>query len=175
MGLDVKNNPFLYSVGTQLAYKIAKRYYKNIHYVWCTTEFNSSKQPPTSNPATICKRYLEQITTGDRHTKEIENNIAGILKGAKAKLNGGVISKKEYNEIRSIVSAAEYEAFFPILYIVESKKVKDRYVEVVVGERASEDAVEYKIEDLKENEFEIISFKDILSGVVNIVDKKVGE
>ena len=175
MGLDVKNNPFLYSVGTQLAYKIAKRYYKNIHYVWCTTEFNSSKQPPTSNPVTICKRYLEQITTGDRHTKEIENNIAGILKGAKAKLNGGVISKKEYNEIRSIVSAAEYEAFFPILYIVESKKVKDRYVEVVVGERASDDAVEYKIEDLKENEFEIISFKDILSGVVNIVDKKVGE
>ena len=24
MGLDVKKNPFLYSVGTQLAYKIAK-------------------------------------------------------------------------------------------------------------------------------------------------------
>ena len=175
MGLDIKNNPFLYSIGTQLAYKIAKRYYKNIHYVWCTTEFNSSKQPPTSNPATICKRYLEQITTGDRHTKEIENNIAGILKGAKAKLNSGVISKKEYNEIRSIVSAAEYEAFFPILYIVESKKIKDRYVEVVVEERASDDAVEYKIEDLKENEFEIISFKDILSGIVNIADKKVGE
>ena len=175
MGLDVKKNPFLYSVGTQLAYKIAKRYYENIHYVWCTTQFNSSKQPPTSNPATICKRYLEQITTGDRHTKEIENNIAGILKGAKAKLNSGVISKKEYNEIRSIVSAAEYEAFFPILYIVESKKVKDRYVEVMVRDRASDDAVEYKIEDLQENEFEIISFKDILSGVVNIVDKKVGE
>lgn len=58
---------------------------------------------------------------------------------------------------------------------MESKKVKDRYVEVVVGERASDDAVEYKIEDLKENEFKIISFKDILSGVVNIVDKKVGE
>ena len=93
MGLDVKNNPFLYSVGTQLAYKIAKRYYKNIHYVWCTTEFNSSKQQPTSNPATICKRYLEQITTGDRHTKEIENNIAGILNVAKAKLYGGVIIK----------------------------------------------------------------------------------
>ena len=44
------------------------------------------------------------------------------MKGAKAKLNSGVISKKEYNEIRSIVSAAEYEAFFPILYIVEDKK-----------------------------------------------------
>ena len=45
----------------------------------------------------------------------------------------------------------------------------------MVEERASDDAVEYKIEDLKENEFEIISFKDILSGIVNIADKKVGE
>lgn len=126
MGVDVKRSPFLYSVGTQLAYKIAKRYYGNVHYVWCTTEFNSSKQPPTSNPAKICKRYLEQITTGDRHTKEIENNMAGILKGAQAKLNCGIISKKEYDDIRSIVSVAEYEAFFPMLYIVESKKVKDR-------------------------------------------------
>lgn len=175
MGLNVNKNPFLYSVGTQLAYKIAKRYYGNVHYVWCTTEFNSSKQPPTSNPATICKRYLEQIATGDRHTREIETNMAGILKGAKAKLNSGVINKKEYNEIRSIVSVAEYEAFYPILYIVESKKVKDRCLEVTISERASDDAVEYKIEDLKENEFSIISFKDILDNLINIVDKKAGE
>lgn len=175
MGVDVKRSPFLYSVGTQLAYKIAKRYYGNVHYVWCTTEFNSSKQPPTSNPAKICKRYLEQITTGDRHTKEIENNMAGILKGAQAKLNCGIISKKEYDDIRSIVSVAEYEAFFPMLYIVESKKVKDRCIEVMVSDRASDEAVEYKIEDLKENEFEIISFKDILGDIVNIVDKKAGE
>ena len=175
MGLDINKTPFLYSVGTQLAYKIAKSYYGNVHYVWCTTEFNSLQQPPTSNPATICKRYLEQIATGDRHTKEIESNIAGILRGAKAKLDNGVINKKEYNEIRSIVSVAEYEAFFPVLYIVESKKVKDKCVEVKVEERASDVAVEYKIEELKENEFEVIAFKDILSGVVDVVDKKVGE
>lgn len=112
MGLDISKNPFLYSVGTELAYKIAKRYYNNIHYVWCTTEFNSLKQPPTSNPATICKRYLEQITTGDRHTKEIENNMAGILRGAKAKFDSGVIDKTVYNKIRNYVSGADYEAFF---------------------------------------------------------------
>lgn len=175
MGVDAKKNPVLFSVGTQLAYRIAKRYYGNVHYVWCTTEFHSLNQPPTSNPATICKRYLEQIMTGDRHTKEIENNIAGILRGAKAKLDSGVISKSEYNDIRSIVSAAEYEAFLPVLYIVESRKIKDRCKEVVVGDRASDTAVEYKIEDLRENEFKLISFKDILSGVVNIVDKRVGE
>ena len=131
MGLDISKNPFLYSVGTELAYKIAKRYYNNIHYVWCTTEFNSLKQPPTSNPATICKRYLEQITTGDRHTKEIENNMAGILRGAKAKFDSGVIDKIVYNKIRNYVSGADYEAFFPVLYIVESRKIRDRYIEVI--------------------------------------------
>lgn len=174
MGLDVQKNPFLYSVGTHLAYKIAKRYYKNVHYVWCTTAFNDLKQPPTSNPSTICKRYLEQIATGDRHTKEIENNIAGILRGAKAKLDSGIIGKKEYNEIRSIVSAAEFESFFPVLYIIESEKVKNKCIEVSDADKASADAVEYKIEDLMEYEFEIIFFKDILGGLINVADKKVG-
>ena len=148
MGLDTKQNPILYSVGTYLAYKIAKRYYKNVHYVWCTTEFNASKQPPTSNTSKICKRYLEQITTRDRHTKEIENNITGILRGAKAKFDNGIINEKDYNEIRSIVSVAD---------------------------RDSDNAVEYKVEDLSGTEFEPIFFKDILDGIVEVVDKKVDE
>lgn len=175
MGIDTNRNPILYSVGTHLAYKIAKRYYNNIHYVWCTTAFNSSKQPPTSNPSRICLRYLEQIITGDRHTKEIENNIAGILRGARAKLDSGVINKKEYNEIRSIVSAAEYESFYPVLYIIKSEKVADKCIEVLKADRASDEAVEYRIDTLMENEFEAVFFKDILDGIVEVADKKVGE
>lgn len=158
MGLDEKKTPILYSVGTHLAYKVAKRYYKNIHYVWCTTEFNSSKQLPTSNPATICKRYFEQIKTGDRHAIEIPNNMTGILRGANAKHNSGIITQKEYDEIRSIVSAAEYESFFPILYIIDSKKVKNKCIEISATDKASDNAVEYKIEDLAENEFQVIFF-----------------
>lgn len=175
MELDIKKNPILYSVGTYLAYKIAKRYYKNVHYVWCTTEFNSFEQPPTSNPSKICKRYLELITTGDRHAKEIEDNMVGILKGAKAKFDSGIINEMEYNEIRGIVSVAEYESFFPVLYIIESEKIKDKCVEVSLADKASDDAIEYKIEKLMDNEFQLIFIKDILSGIVNIADKKVGE
>lgn len=175
MGPNTKKNPILYSVGTHLAYKIAKRYYRNVHYVWCTTKFNSFRQPPTSNPSKICKRYLEQIVTGDRHTKEIENNITGILRGARAKFDSGIISKNVYNEIRGIVSAAEYESFFPVLYIIKSEKVKNKCVEVSVDDRASDEAIEYKIEHLVEDEFEVIFLKDILDGVVNIVDRKAGE
>jgi len=175
MSLNVNKHPFLYSIGTHLSYKIAKRYYKNIHYVWCTTEFNSPKQPPTSNPSKICKRYLEQIATGDRHTEEIKNNLAGILRGAQAKFELGVIDKKVYNEIKGIVSVAEYESFFPVLYIIDSRKVKNRCEEVAVKDKASDTAVEYRVADLKEDEFEVIFFREILGGIINIADGKVGE
>lgn len=48
---------------------------------------------------------------------------------------------------------AEYESFFPMLYIIESEKVKNKCMEVSVADRASDNAVEYKVEDLTENEF----------------------
>lgn len=44
MELDAKKNSFLYSVGTQLAYKIVKRYYNNTHFVWCSMNFNMLQQ-----------------------------------------------------------------------------------------------------------------------------------
>ena len=162
--MNIRKSPFLYSAGTLLAYTIAKEYYANTHYVWCTTKFNSLQQPPTSNPATICRRFLEQIRTRDRHTQEIQNNIVGILNGAKKKFESGVITEEQYNAIKEIVAGASYsyEAFFPVLYIIESRKVKERCEEVPVIEKASDEAVEYRIRDLKEGEFELISFKDII-------------
>ena len=70
---------------------------------------------------------------------------------------------------------AEYEAFFPMLYIIRSNDVKNKCKEVSIENKASDNAIEYKIEDLRENEFDAIFFKDILDGLVEVVDKKVGE
>lgn len=109
MGRHIDKTPLLYSVGTKLAYRINKRYYKDVHYVWCADSFNSKDQPPTSNPYTIIKRYLEQISSGDRHTKEIDNNVAGILKGAKAKLDAGVITKKQYTAMGDASANKAYD------------------------------------------------------------------
>lgn len=50
--------------------------------------------------------------------------MVGILRGAKAKFDSGIIGKKEYNEIKNMISTAEYESFFPVLYIIKSEKVK---------------------------------------------------
>lgn len=173
MGLNSKKNPLLYSIGTQLAYNIAKNYYGDVHYAWCTCDFNNIKQPPTSNPAKICNRYLDIISKGDRHTVEICNNIAGILRGAKAKFDRKIITPRQYKEIKTLVAAARYESFYPVLYIIQSSKVKHKCIEVPIPDRASDDAVEYRIEELQADEFDIIFLRDILGGVLSVVDKEV--
>ncbi len=175
MCIDTNKNPVLYSVCTLLAYKISQEYYNNVHYVWCTTCFDCLSQPPTSNPQTIVIRYLEQVVKGDRHSKEIEDNMAGIIAGAKCKLKEKVITKKQYDEIRSLVAVARYESFFPVIYIINSDKVKNKCIEVDQYECASDTSEEYRIEELKADEFQIINMKDVLFGIVNAIDKKAGE
>lgn len=162
------NDILLYSTGTELAYRIAKEYYKNIHYVWCTEAFDAAIQPGTSNPRTLCSRYLDQILKKDRHAKEIQNNKAGILKGATAKRQAGVISEKQYNEIKVLVGCAKYEDFYPVIYLINKKLVKKRLKIVNKSEAASDSSIEYIIDDLNRSEFDIIHFKDILAGVVQI-------
>ncbi len=51
------------------------------------------------------------------------------------KFDSRIINEKEYNEIRGIVSAVEYESFFPMLYIIESEKVKNKCMEVSVADQ----------------------------------------
>ena len=174
MELNTEKNPILYSVGTYLAYIISRRYYGNVHYVWCTTKFNDLGQPPTLNPCKICRGYLEQIVTGDRHARVIGNNITGILTGAEKKFNVGIIDKGEYNAIKDMVSTADYELFLPVLYIIDGRKVKSKCKGGPEADKASDNSVEYVIENLEENEFETIFVRDILSGIVAPADKKAG-
>lgn len=175
MDIDPTSTPVLYSIGTLLACKISQAYYNNVHYVWCTTKYDSLSQPATANPQTIARRYLEQITKGDRHAVEIEKNIAGILRGAKSKLDQGVINKKQHKQIRDLVGQAKYESFFPVIYIIYSEKVKDKCEKVKEYDCASDSSVEYLITDLEEGDFNIINIQDTLFGVVKAVDKKAGD
>lgn len=173
MSNELDNVPLLYSVGTLLAYKIANRYYKR-HYVWCTTNFDSKKQPITSNPQTICRRYLEQILTSDRHTVEIEKNKVGILTGAKINFDKGLISKAQYNIIKNIVACAEYESFFPVIYIIYTERVKHKCIRVRKEDCASDTSLEFKIESLEDGEFSIINLYDILYGIIEFNNREAG-
>lgn len=165
MEIDLDKVPILYSAGTLLAYKIAERYYKR-HFVWCTTKFNSRTQPITSNPQTICRRYLEQILTSDRHTVEIDKNIVGILTGARINLENSIINEDQYNKIKNMVACAEYESFFPVIYIIYTERVKHKCIKIGKEDCASDISIEYKIESLEDGEFSIISLYDILYGLI---------
>lgn len=156
----------LYSTCTELAYRIAKQYYNDIHYVWCTEAFDAAVQPGTSNPRTLCNRYLEQIIKNDRHATEINNNKVGILKGATAKLKEGTITTQQYEEIKNRVAYAEMTEFYPVIYLIDKKAVNKRLIIVDKSDAASNNSIEYILDDLQGNEFEIIRLKDILYGVV---------
>ena len=167
---------YLFSVGTHFAKKINETYYNNTHYVWCTTHYDSKKQPVTSNPKSICKRWLELVHTGDRHAVEFSNNLAGILRGAQAKLEQGVIDQNQFSEIGQLINLAKYKDFFPVIYIIDINKVgQTRCKEVPIKDRASDNSIEYKVEDLAAGEFQVIELKTLFQDLMDSVDKKIGE
>jgi hypothetical protein len=101
----------LYSTNTWLAYMIAQRYYEAEHYVWCTPYFDprrfgdrDSAVPPTSSPFEVYCSLAEEVSRRDRHSKKVEENRAGILRGANAKRQAAAIDEEQEKEIASIVS-----------------------------------------------------------------------
>ena len=101
---------------------------------------------------------------------EIENNKAGILKGAKEKYNKGIISQAQFEEISVRVAYADAEEFYPVIYLINKRAVKNRLQIVERGDAASNSSIEYIISDLKRNEFDIVRVKDILAGVVRPIE-----
>lgn len=155
----------LYSINSWLAYIIAKRYYRHEHFVWCSPFFNSrtissidSTTPPTSNPYEIYCNWREEVRNGDRHSAKVKENKVGILKGATVKRQAGIISAEQERDIVSIVEIAETKEFRPLIYIIPFTAVSSILIEVPIKERAHPLSIEYVIESLPRDHFDIIEF-----------------
>jgi hypothetical protein len=155
----------LFSTNCWLAYKISEKYYSDIHYVWCTPDFaeeNSPKltaaTPPTSTPKTIYENLGKEVEANDKHSGKIKELKLGLLKGAQINRTNGLISAEQEADIIYIVGNAEISDFRPLLYIIPYEMVKDLLEEVPVGERAHPLSVEYRIEKLPGNLFNVIEF-----------------
>jgi hypothetical protein len=163
MSIAVSNNKIvLYSANTWLAYNIAERYFRGEHYVWCTPFFDSAVAghqytvAPTSSPKDIYINLYKETTRGDRHSTKIEDNKVGILKGAAYKKEAGVINESQQGEIAAIVDAAERRDFTPLLYIIPYGPVAGLLKDVPIDLRAHPLSVEYIIEALPKNCFDVI-------------------
>jgi hypothetical protein len=155
----------LYSVNTYLAYVINERYYGSEHYVWCNEVYDARSPfadaryaniPPTSNPFEIYHNLREEVSRGDRHSAKIGENRRGILKGAEIKLEEGLISEVQFDEIREIVGAVGISEFRPFLYVIPYHNVVGDVREATVAERAHPLSLEYIIESLDRQHFDPI-------------------
>ena len=159
--IDTNKYPLLFSVGTNLAYSVDNEYYHGVHHVWCATKIDSFNQPLTSNPISIAKRWLRIVADGDIHVPDINANVAGIMNGAKKKLNKNLITKKDNKAIRAKVAVATYKDFLPVLYVIDSEKVKNRCQEVPPKKVASSTSIEYIIDDLQDGEYDLLDIGDL--------------
>lgn len=155
----------LYSTNTLLAYSIAERFYRGVHYAWCSPMYDGTRSaahiniPPSSSPAEIYRAYAEDARRGDHHSEAFRRNRKGILSGVDAKLASGAISPGTRDEIVKIAEFARPNDFRPVLYIIPYDRVAGRVLEVPVEERAHPLSEEYRIVDLPRNCFDMIELR----------------
>lgn len=160
------NKPLiLYSANTWLAYMIAQRYYRREHYVWCTPFFDPSKPgdddsavPPSSGPLEVYLSLAKDVERGDRHSAKMEENRAGIRRGANAKKKAGVIDQDQEKEIVSIVDLAREKDFRPLMYVIPYAAVADIVREPPPEDKAHPLSAEYIIDRLPRRCFDVIEF-----------------
>jgi len=152
----------LYSTNTLLGYAVAERFYRGVHYAWCSPVFDGKSTgvhiniPPTSSPSGIYRQLSEETTRGEMHSTAIPRIRDGIMTGAKAKLAAGVIDAAEFNEIEEMVNCAGVREFRPVLYIIPYDRVETLVSIVPVQERAHPLSVEFKVTDLPRDCFDLI-------------------
>ena len=157
-------NPLvLYSTQTLLAYRINQRYYKERHWVLCSpyrgrgskATFDSAV-PPSSSPFEIYRNLREDVKSVERHSDKIKANKEGLLRGANAKLEKGIINSETAGEITAVVAKAEVADFSPVLYVIPYKQVSKQVKAVPVEQRAHPLSDEYLIDLLRRAHFDMI-------------------
>jgi hypothetical protein len=155
----------LYSTNVKLKYDIQCRFRGNIHYVWCSENYDSralarhapgAGTPPTSNPAEIYEQLKAACSRQDRHDAKIVQQIAGIKARAVEWEKSAQITTTIRDEIIYLADHATFKDWQPLLYVIPSALVDSRLQVVPVALRASPVEMEFIIPDLKSDEFHIL-------------------
>ena len=157
-----------YSVNSFLAYWINENFYNN-HFIWCSPIFDPSvlneydkykKIPPSSAPAKIYRTFQEDVNGDDLHSAKIRDNRLGLKRGAIINYENGIISETELAIINSIIEKANITKFRPLLYIMPFNKIKEKLTRVEVDISANPLSMEYQINGLTNQDFDIIEFNN---------------
>jgi hypothetical protein len=144
---------------------INQRYYKDLHYVWCSEVFDARAQyaygphasiPPSASPYEIYKTMRDDVRRGDLHSLNLKRLRETIANGAMLKREAGEISTTQYDDIGKILDGALLMDFRPLLYIIPYQAVSALIKEVPIQERAHPLSLELKISALPRELFDVI-------------------
>jgi hypothetical protein len=156
--------PLLYSTNPFLKLLIQEKYRKNLHYVWCSEAFDSTKHgtytsialvAPSSDPCAIYKQLREEVVRGERHSAKIPQMKASISALAIAWRDAKEITVEESEEIIYMADTAGPNEWRPLVYVIPRAAVQSRLVSVPMAKRASL-GPEYILSDLARDEFDVI-------------------
>jgi hypothetical protein len=160
------SGPVLYSTNVFLKLFIQQEYRNDIHYIWCSEDFDSKKLsgyvrgslvPPTSNPADIYRDLHDAVQRQDFHNAKIVAQKASLVSRAIEWEKNGDISSNEKDEIIYMVNNSPFQMWRPLLYVIPFEPVRARLQLVPINQRAGF-GNEYIIPDLQRSEFDIIEF-----------------
>ncbi len=162
---SMKEPLLLYSTNTWLAYAIAERYYGGVHFAWCSPVYDGTKAdahvniPPSSSPADLYRLLRDEVERGEQHSAVLEDKREGLLRGLDARRKEGVIGEAEFGQIRLTVEKSPLSDFRPVLYVIPYDRVRGTVVEASVEERAHPSSVEYKVNPLPRDCFDMLELK----------------
>ncbi|TXG94651.1 MAG: hypothetical protein E6R09_16975 [Rhodocyclaceae bacterium] len=159
--------PLLFSTNPLIKLLIQERYRKDIHYVWCSESFDSSKQPgyslaslvaPSSNPISIYRELRDGYRKGEKHSDKIRQTKTTLKALAVDWHSKGEISDQDKEEIILLADDPDMAYWRPLVYVIPRNIVEAKLKLVHLGKRASF-GLEFVIEELQRNEFDIIEFE----------------
>jgi hypothetical protein len=152
---------YLYSTNTLLAYRIAVTFFKSLFRVYAAEAFDVRNNWPSSNPKHFYEEFARIAETGDIMDPRYNIIVQGLRSAAEKKLDKDEIDDEQMAEIEEIFSRIPHQMhfFIPLIYIIDRKEV-DRHGKAKLQQyegKMKDKRVEYIIEDLKREEFEVIS------------------
>jgi hypothetical protein len=160
------SSPVLYSTNAFLKLLIQKEYRHNVHYIWCSEAFDSTKLPSytigalvpaTSNPVDIYRDLRDAVTRQDAHNAKIIAQRASLMSLAIEWEKKKEISTNDKDDIIHMVTNGPFSMWRPLLYVIPYEPIQGRLQLVPIQQRAGMGR-EYIISDLQGSEFDIIEF-----------------
>jgi hypothetical protein len=158
--------PVLYSTNTFLKFHIQQRFRNDVHWVWCSEIFDSTKAAPlsansliapSSSPADIYRELRRDVERRDSHSAKISAQRASLQALAIEWEARAEISSQDMQEIIYMATTASFDLWRPLLYVIPAPNPASRLQLVPIEKRAGF-GKEYIISDLKRTEFDLLEF-----------------